>query len=721
MSPVVLSKPEPGEDLDVYLGVSDRAVSAVLCRTDEQNVQRPVYYVSHALNGPETRYSRLEKVVYALYIAAKKLTPYFQGRTVHVLTDQPIGSVLRNSNSSGRLVKWALMLTQFAMEYKPRPAIKGQALADFVVECTAREIETTPQPGPDEQWWELATDGSSSKRGAGGGVVIISPEGFKLYHALIFSFSPTNNEAEYEAFIAGLQYVRRLGAQYVRARTDSALVVGQVLGNFEANGERLIQYRNRVLALLADFQGHAVEHVPRAENVDADVLSKLVQEAPEHISKIARIEELTQPVIDTLEVAPVEPTEKSWIEDLMQYLTDGRVPDDEERAHKVKLRAPRFQVMEGKLYRRSHGGPLMRCLNDFEADLVMTELHSGICSSHQGGKALARRIMLIGYYWPSIQLDCKRVVRECKACQLFAKVPGRPATFYQPVSTAIPFARWGVDIVGPFTRVAGRKRFIIVAIDYFSKWVEAEPLATITSQQCARFLWRNVVSRFGVPVQLVTDNGKQFEGAYFANFLATIGTKAIKSSVAYPQGNGQVENANRTILDGLKKKLYSAGRNWADELPYILWAYRTTPREATKETPFALVYGAEARLPIEAWVPTAREKEFDPDANDEMMAVELDSVEEKREQVAKRVIEYQKKAKAYHDARVRTRYFQVGDFVLRKREASRPLEGGELSQSWEGPYVIAAVIRPGTYKLQTTTGKAVDRVWNSENLTLFHH
>lgn len=157
-----------------------------------------------------------------------------------------------------------------------------------------------------------------------------------------------------------------------------------------------------------------------------------------------------------------------------------------------------------------------------------------------------------------------------------------------------------MDILGPFPELPGRKKFIIVAIDYFSKWVEAEPLATITSQQCERFLWCNVVSRFGVPVELITDNGRQFESKSFQNFLANIGTRSTRTSVAYPQGNGQVENSNRTILDGLKKKHDSEGRNWAEELPFILWAYRTTPREATRETPFALVYGAEVRLPIDA-------------------------------------------------------------------------------------------------------------------------
>ncbi|XP_019155154.1 PREDICTED: uncharacterized protein LOC109152025 [Ipomoea nil] len=616
MSPIILSKPEPGEDLDLYLAASDRAVSAALCRTDSDGVQRPVYYVSHAFQGPELRYSRLEKMVLALYTTAKKLTPYFQGRVIRVLTDQPIGSVLRTASSSGRLVIWAMMLTQFAIEYKPRPAIKGQALADFVV--------------------EFATDGSSSRKGSGGGVVITSPEGFKVYYALIYQFSPTNNEVEYEAFVAGLQFARDLGAESVRARTDSSLVVGQVLGDFEVNGERLGRYRDLVIERLTAFRTYAVQHVPRLDNADADILSKLSVEAPEHISQVARVLVIPYPSIDHRQILPIQPAKENWITDIMGYLEDGRLPDDEARARKAKLRAPRFQIQEGRLYRRSYGGPLMRCLSAFEAKLVMDELHAGICSSHQGGRSLARRIMLLGYYWPSIQLDCEKLTKE-----------------------------------------------------------------------------------FGVPVQIVTDNGRQFEGQYFKNFLATIGTKSIQSSVAYPQGNGQVENANRTILEGLKKKLHSASRSWADELPFVLWTYRTTPREATGETPFALVYGAEARLPVEAWITSPRESEYVEEENEAARSLDLDCIEERRDLAARRIADYQKRIKATRDVRVRPRYFQVGDYVLRRREASQPQEGGKLAQNWEGPYVVSAVIRPGTYKLETTTGRPVDRTWNSENLVMF--
>ncbi|XP_019195818.1 PREDICTED: uncharacterized protein LOC109189660 [Ipomoea nil] len=227
-----------------------------------EGVQRPVYYVSHALHGPELRYSRLEMIVYALYTAAKKLAPYFQGRAIRVLIDQPIGVVLRTASSSGRLVKWALMLTQYAIEYRPRPAIKGQALADFLVECTARETRLPQVEDPEAAWWSLATDGSSSKKGAVGGIVITSQEGFKVYYALMYQFHPTNNEAEYEAFVNSLQCAQDLGAEYIRAQTDSALVVGQVFGDYEVNGERLQYYRDLAMEKLSLFRAYTIRHVP---------------------------------------------------------------------------------------------------------------------------------------------------------------------------------------------------------------------------------------------------------------------------------------------------------------------------------------------------------------------------------------------------------------------------------------------------------------------------
>lgn len=131
----VLSKPEKGDALYVYLGVAPAAISSVLVR-EESGIQKPIYYVSRALHDAELRYTPLEKTVYALVRTVWKMVYYFQAHHVVVLTDQPLGSILRNPVASGRMVKWAVELTQYSLEYRPQTAIKGQALADFIVECT---------------------------------------------------------------------------------------------------------------------------------------------------------------------------------------------------------------------------------------------------------------------------------------------------------------------------------------------------------------------------------------------------------------------------------------------------------------------------------------------------------------------------------------------------------------------------------------------------------
>ncbi|VFQ77910.1 unnamed protein product [Cuscuta campestris] len=328
VSDIVLSKPQPGETLtfprkklvfwatplftpplevceasnNLYLGISPNAVSSVLIRDD--GAQKPIYYVSKALNGAESRYTAMEKTAYAVFISAKKLTSYFQAHPIEVLTDQPLGAVLRNSTSSGRMVKWAMMLTQFNIEYRPRSAIKGQALADFLVEMTGVTPDA-PVDKPTEQWWEMAVDGASGPKGYGGGIVFTTPEGFKIYHAIIFNFKLTNNEAEYEALAGGLRLAQALKINRVSIKSDSSLIVGQVTGNMEAREGRMAQYKDLVLALLKGFDEFKIAQIPRAENADADLLSKLTQYAPEHVSKLARVEILDHASIEKFEVAAI--------------------------------------------------------------------------------------------------------------------------------------------------------------------------------------------------------------------------------------------------------------------------------------------------------------------------------------------------------------------------------------------------------------------------------
>ena len=166
-------------------------------------------------------------------------------------------------------------------------------------------------------------------------------------------------------------------------------------------------------------------------------------------------------------------------------------------------------------------------------------------------------------------------------------------------SSPWPFSQWGIDIVGPFPKGKGQTKFAVVAIDYFTKWAEAEALTTITTLKIQGFVWKNIICRFGLPKVLITDNGKQFDCDLFRDLCGGHGIENHYSSHVHPQANGQVEVTNRTLLSALKKRLDDAKGNWSEELPSVLWAYRTTIRGPTGETPFSLTYGTEAVIPVE--------------------------------------------------------------------------------------------------------------------------
>ncbi|KAK3008933.1 hypothetical protein RJ639_014865 [Escallonia herrerae] len=143
------------------------------------------------------------------------------------------------------------------------------------------------------------------------------------------------------------------------------------------------------------------------------------------------------------------------------------------------------------------------------------EVHEGICGQHLGGKNLAHKILRQGYYWQGMQKDVIKFTKRCDRCQKISPLTHTPAVPLSILTSPIPFAMWGIDILGPFPMATGQRRFVIVAIDYFTKWTEAEALATIMASKCKEFLWKNVVCRFGVPKVLITDNGKQFDNSNF--------------------------------------------------------------------------------------------------------------------------------------------------------------------------------------------------------------
>nr|GEV85162.1 reverse transcriptase domain-containing protein [Tanacetum cinerariifolium] len=210
----LLVAPKPRKELIVYLSTSYGAISAVLM-TERGMIQTPIYFVSRALQGPKLNYTPMEKLVLSLVFAAKRLRKYFQAHPITVITDQPIKQIMSRPGVAGRLQKWSVMLGEHNITYRPRTSVKGQVLADFLVEMLDESPPDSSVVEAQQEPWTLFTDGSSCVDGSGAGLILTSPEGTEFTYALRFQFAASNNEVEYEALIAGLWIAARMGVKNV--------------------------------------------------------------------------------------------------------------------------------------------------------------------------------------------------------------------------------------------------------------------------------------------------------------------------------------------------------------------------------------------------------------------------------------------------------------------------------------------------------------------------
>ncbi|GJZ44061.1 reverse transcriptase domain-containing protein [Tanacetum coccineum] len=499
------------EELIVYLAATKETVSAVLM-TEREAKQMPIYFVSRALRGPELNYTSMKKLVLALVHASKHLKRYFQAHPIIVITDQPIQQILSRPEIAGRLQKWSIELGEYAIHYRPRVSVKGQILADFIVErpeedspdTLMEEEEELPEP------WILFTDGSSCMDGSRAGLILTNLEGMEFTYALRFRFDVTNNEAEYEALIAGLRIAKQMGVKNLQANVDSRLVANQVNGTYVAKEADMIRYLEKVKALTGSFKAFTIKQIPRSENKIADALSKISSTSFAHISKQVLVEELKEKCIGEVEVLAVVEEGDTWMTPIFKYLAEETLPTDIKKARAIRRKSWRFAVINGILYKKSFLGPWLRCVGPLQANYVLREIHEGSYSMHAGTRSIVAKALRTVYYWPTMHKDARTLIRACQNCQVHKPIPRNPQQKLTPITSPWPFYKWGIDIAGPFPEGPRKVKFLIVAMDYFTKWIEAKPVATITGNQIKKFVWDNILCRFGLPGVIISDNGKQF-------------------------------------------------------------------------------------------------------------------------------------------------------------------------------------------------------------------
>ncbi|XP_057456689.1 uncharacterized protein LOC130747692 [Lotus japonicus] len=349
-----------------------------------------------------------------------------------------------------------------------------------------------------------------------------------------------------------------------------------------------------------------VNHVPREENTRADILSKLASTKKPGNNKSVIQETLKGPSVKEDDVMMVTGgATLDWMDRIRMCLeADG---SDLALFSKDQIReASRYTMMGGQLYRRGVGVPLLRCVSKEDAERIMFEVHEGVCASHIGGRSLASKVLRARFYWPTLKGDCMEYVKKCEKCQVFADLHRAPPEVLSSMSSSWPFAMWGVDILGPFSRKVR---------DF-----------------CAEM---RIENRF--------------------------------ASVEHPQSNGQVEAANKVILNGVKKRLGEAKGLWADELITVVWAYNTTPQSTTGETPFKLAYGVDAMIPVEIQDMTFRVATYKENQNRENVLVDLNLADEVKAEVRLRETAVKQRSERRYNTRVVPRSMKVGDLVLRRK------------------------------------------------------
>nr|GEX74262.1 reverse transcriptase domain-containing protein [Tanacetum cinerariifolium] len=345
----------------------------------------------------------------------------------------------------------------------------------------------------------------------------------------------------------------------IQENVDSRLVANQVNGTYVAKEADMIRYLEKVIALTGSFKAFSIKQIPRSENKKADALSKIASTSFMHLSKKVLVEKLKEKSISEVEIlAVVEEEGDTRMTPIFKYLMEETLPADVKKARAIKQKSWLFAVVNETLYKKYFLGQWLRCVGPLQTNYVLKEKLT-------------------------------------------------------PITSPWPFYKWGIDIDGPFSEGPGKVKFLIVAMDYFTKRIEAKLVATITGNQIKKFVWDNVVCRFGLPGEIISDNGKQFG----------------------------------TIRSKIGVKNYAV-------------------------------------IPAEMCMPTLRTAKVDLVGNNEALEINLDLLEERREEAA-------------------------------IREAKR-----KLGPKWEGPYEVMETLGKGAYKLRDRDGKQLSRTWNINNLKKCH-
>ncbi|GJV44964.1 reverse transcriptase domain-containing protein [Tanacetum coccineum] len=339
-----------------------------------------------------------------------------------------------------------------------------------------------------------------------------------------------------------------------------------------------------------------------------------------------------------------------------------------------------------------------------EAVDILTACQNRPTGGHYGANYTAKKVFDSGFFWPTIYRDAHDLVIRCDACQCQGKISQQDEMPQNTIQVCDIFDVWSIDFMGPFPSSRGNK-YILVAVDYLSKWVEAKALPTNDVRVVCKFL-KSLFARLGTPRAIISDRGTHFCTDQFAKVMLKYGVTHRLSTAYHPQTSGQVEVSSRGLKRILERTVGEHRASWSDKLDDALWAFRTAFKTPIRCTPYKLVYGKACHLPIELehkayWA--LKHCNYDLLTAGDHRKVQMNELNELRDQAYKNSLIYKEKTKRIHDSKIKNRVFNVGDRVLLFNSRLK-IFSGKLKTRWTGPFTVTQIFPYGTIELSQTDG-----------------